>query len=404
MPISPSQLTIQHVFASNTTQSKFLIQPQTTPKHGNTRHFKSYTLDTPEVKKFADNLCSFNGRSKPAHLAKQIAVDIAKFIAFSDETKFSWLNITNESKIRGHVEKLEEAGVGPDGILTKLERLQLGMKYALMEIENVRKHKEEAELASSRIDMWKGTFKVKKLTHAHNVAAESVDKTDDDLEFLRKLLSNETAKRRVQSIIQKMTPNKDEFNFIATHLFAIFTYKNMHRAGAAINMTLTEAKSAKQMKDDEGNIFLKLLVKQHKTATTYGPATVYVDKEEIPIFNWYMEQRRKVDETTTFLVRHNGSTYTKHYTRYMRQFCDELGIKGEMPNITRTRKAGAKATSAQLTSGEMDNAMPIIELISAHLIFVHVCSYENFYSTKYSRITVLDCLTRILRETSDRDT
>ena len=39
----------------------------------------------------------------------------------------------------------------------------------------------------------------------------------------------------------------------------------------------------------------------------------------------------------------------------MRQFCDELGIKGEMPNITRTRKAGAKATSLQLTSGEMDN-------------------------------------------------
>ncbi len=109
----------------------------------------------------------------------------------------------------------------------------------MMEIPDVRKSKQEAELASSRIDMWKGTLKVKKLTHAHVVAAESIDKTDDDLEFLRKLLSNETANRRIQTIIKKTTPTKDEFNFIATHLFAIFTYKNMHRAGAAINMTLT---------------------------------------------------------------------------------------------------------------------------------------------------------------------
>ena len=37
----------------------------------------------------------------------------------------------------------------------------------------------------------------------------------------------------------------------------------------------------------------------------------------------------------------------------------------------------------------MFNAAPIIELISACLIFVHVHSYENFYSTKYSRITVV---------------
>ncbi len=43
------------------------------------------------------------------------------------------------------------------------------------------------------------------------LAAESVDKTDDDLTFLRNILTNEMAKRKVQSILKKTTPTKKEF-------------------------------------------------------------------------------------------------------------------------------------------------------------------------------------------------
>ena len=48
-------------------------------------------------------------------------------------------------------------------------------------------------------------------------------------------------------------------------------------------MTCLEATSAKEVMDEEGNVFKKILVKEHKTVPTYGSAMLFLYEGDIQV-------------------------------------------------------------------------------------------------------------------------
>ena len=144
---------------------------------------------------------------------------------------------------------------------------------------------------------------------------------------------------------------------MATHLFIHFTFKNLQRAGAAINMTLDEANNFREQRSD-GKLFLQVMVEKHKTATTYGPAVVYLSGNAISCFHYFLNLRNKADEdgNNNFLIRSNNSLYVKHYNRYVTEYAKSVGITfDKIPSITQFRKIGSTMAMEDLTQAEMEH-------------------------------------------------
>ncbi len=138
-----------------------------------------YALSTPELVSFHHNMTSFDGGSKTEDNAKSIATDIAKFMAFCDQCKFKWEHLFDQKQLKLYIDKLEKSKLGPDGILTKLDRFLYAIKYVQTEVPAaVAPSTAEQTSTVERLCRWKSTFAQKKLTHTMNVAARESLKDD----------------------------------------------------------------------------------------------------------------------------------------------------------------------------------------------------------------------------------
>lgn len=58
----------------------------------------------------SDNLVSFDGGKKPLKEAKEIASDISKYLAFSNERQLLWKNMLNIDMLKKYIEQVENDG------------------------------------------------------------------------------------------------------------------------------------------------------------------------------------------------------------------------------------------------------------------------------------------------------
>ena len=115
-------------------------------------------------------------------------------------------------------------------------------------------------------------------------------------------------------------PYENFQKLLVTRLFMGFVYGNMQRAGAVYNMTVKEAMNKKIVIKDERQ-FLKILVSRHKTASTYGPATLFLNAEDFQLFDFYYELRiNETDNNSLPFFVINDSSLEKRYTQHMRDF------------------------------------------------------------------------------------
>ena len=94
--------------------------------------------------------------------AKQVAVDVGKYLAFAGTTTFSWAELLERDKLRSYVAKLEDAGIGAEGICTKIERLSNAVTYACLEVPSLFSRKEEASFIKDSLSSWRNTFRREK--------------------------------------------------------------------------------------------------------------------------------------------------------------------------------------------------------------------------------------------------
>ena len=274
-----------------------------------------------------------------------------------------------------YVTELQNNSIGPDGILTKLDRIQAALKYLRRDIDQFRKS-EEVVVVLDRLALWKMSFRSNKIIKMKEKAAREVDTTTDDLKAIELLIHSPVAFEKVTKIIEVTNPSDEDSNFLSTFIFLCLGYKNFQRPGPAINMTPKEADEAVYVKSDGEEDKLKILVSKHKTARSYGPAILYLSQDDATMFIHYRDNVRPQIPTSSqcdvFLVRANGMTYAKNYARYVGLYSKAIGLKDKPPSLTTTRKSGATAGKSCLSNKEMEE-------LSRHMM------HSSFTSERYYR-------------------
>ena len=67
--------------------------------------------------------------------ARQIVVDVSKAIAFCIPNKFTWRALFDHHMMKSYFDKVNQDGIGPDGIVTKLDRICYALNYLGLEVE-----------------------------------------------------------------------------------------------------------------------------------------------------------------------------------------------------------------------------------------------------------------------------
>ena len=154
----------------------------------------------------------------------------------------------------------------------------------------------------------------------------------------------------VQSWVDKSV--EPHVNFLVAYIFVHLTYGNWQRPSVAINLTLTEARSAEVVQG-------KLMVtsRHHKTSGTQGPAVLALTGLGWEAFTFYINTVRpgipcsSKDETALL----NSSGRALHnYIDLLKSLCRHYKLP-ELPTLTMTRKAGAtRVVESGATQDEME--------------------------------------------------
>lgn len=110
---------------------------------GATRSFDRFDVDLPIFSKFIKWNTSMDGGCRSEKSAREIAVDVSKFMKWCSPDKPSWNAIITRWQVLQYVDKLENAGCGPEGIIQKLDAIKIALKYIQAKVaDNDPSHKE----------------------------------------------------------------------------------------------------------------------------------------------------------------------------------------------------------------------------------------------------------------------
>ena len=148
--------------------------------------------------------------------------------------------------------------IGPNGIVTKIHRLQQAVLYLRRTgLEDI------PAVIMDRLEKWKASFSKDRtaLSLSRGIGA---DTSPAVLTKIRELFSNQQLREHLQEIKETirsdMLLDKSEHNMLVTYLFLCLVCHNWQRPGAVINLTVSEANAPIF---EDGRIILKSL--QHKT-------------------------------------------------------------------------------------------------------------------------------------------
>lgn len=206
---------------------------------------------------FVNDMMSFNGGRQPLNEARQIATDVSKYLAFADK-KCDWKHLRDTDKMKEYVRKLERSKVGPYGIVTKIHRLELAIRYL--------RRKELEDIPSSiteRLKLWKRAFN--KDSEARKLSRILDENNPPDvLTKVQQLFSNRQLQSELKEILQCVREDllleKSEYNTLVTYLFLKLACENWQRPGSVIGLTVSEAKSPIR---EDGKVIFKS--HEHKT-------------------------------------------------------------------------------------------------------------------------------------------
>jgi len=157
------RMTIMESFKRSSEKNKNIVYPTAASKKGSTRAFPHYKVKETDLVQFFDNLTSFDGGNRSSTEAMQIAMDVSKFLAFADNKQLSWKNLFDIDRMKSYFEYLKKCGIGPDGILTKIERMQTCIKYLVRANDTYKTRRADANDVLDRISLWKTSFRNEKI-------------------------------------------------------------------------------------------------------------------------------------------------------------------------------------------------------------------------------------------------
>lgn len=98
-------------------------------KKKTTQHFPRFSSTDPTLVAFHDYLTSLDGGKRSAQKATEIVVDINKYLHFANSEACDMNLLLDDDKLRQYMTKLETSGIGPDGIVSKLNTMTYALRY-----------------------------------------------------------------------------------------------------------------------------------------------------------------------------------------------------------------------------------------------------------------------------------
>lgn len=245
-------------------------------KSGTSRSLGRFPSSLRELQDFKTHLMGIEGKRKGENSAKAIVTDVSKFLYFANPESIDWSLVANTAKLRLYVEKVEKMGVGPEGQLTKLERISDCLKFLKCTHRDL-DFKTEAQDAECRIRTWKTILrKEKQKLNAHRI--EKASDADMSLNAITEVVDNQEMWTRFNRTIQQLKGGAELSDAaLKTAMGSVMVatvLKSYQRPGALCNCTVAEYWEATSV---DGVLVIR--VKDHKTSQYHGTAKLTLDRE-----------------------------------------------------------------------------------------------------------------------------
>ena len=313
---------------------------------GTSRNVERFPSDHEELVKFKSHLMGIGGKRRSASSADHIVAEISKMLYFGDSDTLDWTHLTNKNKMKLYMEKMDELKVGPEGQLTKLERLTDALDYLKYYHEDGRLATQVADI-EFHIDRWKKVLRGEK----KKLRASRLERVSDlnlDMSTITDVVDNPNLWNRFDATIEALQRGEDmtdtDLKLAMGSVTIALVLKSYQRPGAVCNCTVEEYRSA-MLQDDVWVI----KVQDHKTAM-YGTAKLVMDSEMKTRVDRYFDLvRPKLAEpgkdVPNLFILPGSLPITKigNLTRFMEK---QLGLT--IPSCTMVRKIGATSAARKL--------------------------------------------------------
>ena len=300
-------------------------------------------LDHPFLVDLRQHLSSRHGKGRSEREARQIAVEVAKFLKFAGPLP-NPQNLYNPKKLDEYLKQLENQGkkaTTQHGILCRVKQ---GLAYVNLSLDPTETLK--AEKCLKLISNWISTLG-KEARRAKRVHLEDMaDKGPASMTAIDEFCSSPEMRRALSSAVEKSKNGERispaELRKITIWLAGSLLHSNAQRPGAITNATLSEYKAATVFTMGR-KTYSSFMVANHKTATT-GRAKITADQLLSGLLQKYVKHLRPQSEgsSSDLLFPNREGHPLDHLSRHVDKLAKTLGI--DLPRTaTQTRHAAATA-------------------------------------------------------------
>ena len=341
------------------TRKEKTITPLVKAKKGKTTHYTRFDTSRKELQDFAKYLKHPDGGLRPEIETGRIISDVNKFLCFANTAELNFGNVLVISKLRSYIEKLKSDDIGPDGIITKLQRLEMAVKYMANKEDNPPSQLvARVQFISDRLTQWRSALR-KGLAGRTANRVSRMEELSTDVSHISDFLNNEELCAVIARIRKGTragaTVTGGLINVFTAFIFVSLAYKNAQRPGSVVNMTLKEFKLAKAVTDDNNEKYYKVRVADHKTAATYGGVTLIITEETKEQMNDYITYVRPLTPNHrkfhNVLLSAQGNPI-RNYSLLIKNVCTKFKIR-ELPSLTDFRKVTATKAVESCNKSEL---------------------------------------------------
>ena len=143
------------------------------------------------MQEFATYLKHPDGGLWPEVETARIVTDVNKFLCFANSAELNFANLLIVSQLRAYTEKLKPDGIGPDRIITKLQRLQMAVKYLTNKEDNPSSGlMARVQFVSDRLTQWRSALR-KGLAGRTANRITKMEELSTDVTHINDFLTNE---------------------------------------------------------------------------------------------------------------------------------------------------------------------------------------------------------------------
>ena len=319
-------------------------------KKGTTRFMPSFPDNHKKLIDFRRYLMSVEGTGKSSKVAKETSSDISKILYHANRSELTWSSLTERARLLSFFERCSALGVGPEGRLSKMERLNDAfryMRFCLHSGPSTSKNftmLSDIDAVEQSVNQWKTVLRREK-KRLNITRLERAINSLPNLGVVSDVVDNpdlaERFKRIVSSRKEGITLTEEELTFAVAAAAVPLMLQSSSRPGAVVNMTQAEFELGRET---DGLYIVS--VSEHKTGVSGSCKLMFTTTllERVKEYRDYIRPvlvAEKGDIPNLFVL--SGSRAIEKFSNLSRVLATKLKIN--VPSATDVRKIGTTAVA-----------------------------------------------------------